>query len=60
MIGFLHVFRFAQDRYLFRLGVSARTMEAAKGSAFTYTGNRIQIGGDVTLPGKGPLAPNAI
>jgi len=49
MIGFLHVFRFAQDRYLFRLGYQ-RDNEAASGSAFTYTGNRIQIGGDVTLP----------
>jgi tetratricopeptide (TPR) repeat protein len=49
MIGFLHVFRFAQDRYLFRLGYQ-HDNEAASGSAFTYTGNRIQIGGDVTLP----------
>ena len=49
MIGLLHVFRFAQDRYLFRLGYQ-HDNEAASGSAFTYTGNRIQVGGDVTLP----------
>ncbi|WP_447598576.1 tetratricopeptide repeat protein [Nitrospira sp. Nam80] len=49
MIGFLHVFRFAQDRYLFKLGYQYDN-EAAAGSAFTYTGNRLQIGGDLTLP----------
>jgi tetratricopeptide (TPR) repeat protein len=49
MIGLLHVFRFAQDRYLFRLGYQYDN-EAAAGSAFTYTGNRMQIGGDVSLP----------
>jgi tetratricopeptide (TPR) repeat protein len=49
MLGLLHVFRFAQDRYLFRLGYQYDN-EAAAGSTFTYTGNRMQIGGDVTLP----------
>ena len=49
MIGLLHVFRFAQDRYLFRVGYQYDN-EAAAGSAFTYTGNRMQIGGDVSLP----------
>jgi tetratricopeptide (TPR) repeat protein len=49
MIGFLHVFRFAQDRYLFKLGYQYDN-EAAAGSAFTYTGNRLQIGGDLALP----------
>jgi hypothetical protein len=49
MIGLLHVFRFAQDRYLFRLGYQYDN-EAAAGSAFTYTGNRVQLGGDLTLP----------
>lgn len=49
MVGLLHVFRFAQDRYLFRLGYQYDN-EAAAGSAFTYTGNRMQIGGDVAVP----------
>lgn len=49
MIGFLHMFRFAQDRYLLRLGYQYDN-EAASGSAFTYTGNRVQMGGDVALP----------
>lgn len=49
MIGLLHVFRFAQDRYLLRAGYQYDN-EAAAGSAFTYTGNRMQIGGDLTLP----------
>ncbi len=49
MFGFLHVFRFAQDRYLFRLGYQYDN-EAAKGTAFTYQGNRLQTGGEVLLP----------
>jgi tetratricopeptide (TPR) repeat protein len=49
MFGLLHIFRFAQDRYLFRLGYQYDN-EAAAGSAFTYAGNRLQLGGDVTLP----------
>lgn len=49
MIGLLHIFRFVQDRYLVRLGYQYDN-EAAAGSAFTYTGNRMQIGGDVALP----------
>jgi tetratricopeptide (TPR) repeat protein len=49
MFGLLHIFRFVQDRYLFRLGYQYDN-EAAAGSAFTYTGNRMQIGGDVALP----------
>jgi tetratricopeptide (TPR) repeat protein len=49
MIGFLHVFRFAQDRYLLRLGYQHDT-EAAAGNAFTYSGNRLQTGGEVVLP----------
>jgi tetratricopeptide (TPR) repeat protein len=49
MLGLLHVFRFAQDRYLLRLGYQHDT-EAAKGAAFTYQGNRLQTGGEVVLP----------
>jgi tetratricopeptide (TPR) repeat protein len=49
MIGFLHVFRLATDRYLFRLGYQYDA-EAATGTAFTYRGNRLQTGGEVALP----------
>jgi len=49
MIGLLHLFRFAQDRYLLRLGYQHDT-EAAKGTAFTYRGNRLQVGGEMVLP----------
>ncbi|NWF73930.1 MAG: tetratricopeptide repeat protein [Nitrospirae bacterium] len=49
MFGFLHVFRFAQDRYLLRLGYQHDT-EASKGTAFTYRGNRLQTGGEMVLP----------
>lgn len=49
MIGFLHILRFAQDRFLFRLGYQ-RDTEASKGTAFTYGGNRFQTGVEVLLP----------
>jgi len=49
MFGLRHVFRFAQDQYLFRLGYQYDN-EAARGPAFTYTGNRLQIGGEALLP----------
>ena len=49
MIGLLHLFRFAQDRYLLRLGYQHDT-EAAKGTSFTYRGNRLQTGGEMVLP----------
>lgn len=49
MIGFLHVFRFAQDRFLFRLGYQ-RDTDAARGTVFSYNGNRLQTGGEVVLP----------
>jgi hypothetical protein len=49
MVGFLHVFRFVQDRYLLRLGYQ-RDTEASKGTAFTYRGNRLQTGGEMVLP----------
>lgn len=49
MIGLLHVFRFAADRYLIRLGYQYDA-EAATGSAFSYRGNRLQTGGEVALP----------
>jgi hypothetical protein len=49
MVGLLHVFRFAQDDVLVRLGYQF-DVENAKGSAFSYTGNRLQTGGQVKLP----------
>jgi hypothetical protein len=49
MVGFLHIFRFMQDRYLFRLGYQYDN-ESAKGTAFTYQGNRLQTGGEVLFP----------
>lgn len=49
MIGLLHVFRFNNDRYLLRLGYQYDN-EAAEGSAFSYVGNRLQTGGQATLP----------
>ena len=49
MVGFLHAFRFRQDRYIVRLGYQHDT-EAASGSSFAYSGNRLQLGGQTTLP----------
>jgi tetratricopeptide (TPR) repeat protein len=52
MFGLLHVFRFANDKVLVRVGYQY-DMENAKGGAFSYTGNRFQTGGQVTLPWGG-------
>ncbi|OLB68608.1 MAG: hypothetical protein AUH96_06675 [Nitrospirae bacterium 13_2_20CM_2_61_4] len=49
MVGVLHVFRFAQDRYLVRIGYQYDN-ENAKGVSFSYTGNRLQTGAQATLP----------
>jgi tetratricopeptide (TPR) repeat protein len=49
MVGFLHVLRFAQDRYLIRVGYQHDT-EAARGTAFSYAGNRLLTGGELVLP----------
>jgi tetratricopeptide (TPR) repeat protein len=49
MIGFLHAFRFRQDKYIVRIGYQ-RDTEAASGSSFAYSGNRLQLGGQATLP----------
>jgi hypothetical protein len=49
MIGFLHAFRFRQDRYIARVGYQHDT-EAASGSSFSYSGNRLQLGGQASLP----------
>jgi tetratricopeptide (TPR) repeat protein len=49
MVGFLHAFRFRQDKYIFRIGYQHDT-EAASGSSFSYSGSRLQLGGQTTLP----------
>ena len=49
MVGFLHAFRFQQDTYIVRIGYQHDT-EAASGSSFAYSGNRLQLGGQATLP----------
>lgn len=49
MVGFLHAFRFRQDKYIVRIGYQHDT-EAASGSSFSYSGNRLQLGGQATLP----------
>lgn len=52
MLGFLHAFRFRQDKYIVRIGYQHDT-EAAGGSSFAYSGNRLQLGGQATLPWYG-------
>lgn len=49
MVGFLHAFRFQQDKLIVRIGYQHDT-EAASGSSFAYAGNRLQLGGQATLP----------
>ena len=49
MIGVLHAFRFRQDTIIVRVGYQHDT-EAASGSSFAYSGNRLQLGGQTTLP----------
>ena len=49
MFGFVHAFRFAQDRYLLRVGYQYDN-EATDGAAFSYSGNRLTTGGTATLP----------
>lgn len=49
MLGFLHAFRFKQDKYILRLGYQ-HDVEAASGSSFAYSGNRLQVGGQAVLP----------
>lgn len=52
MLGLLHAFRFRQDKYIVRIGYQHDT-EAAGGSSFAYSGNRLQLGGQATLPWYG-------
>jgi len=49
MAGFTHVFRFSQDRHYIRIGYQF-DYENAEGRNYAYTGNRILVGGQYTLP----------
>ena len=49
MIGFLHLFRFAQDKHLIKLGFQ-QDWEYADGRHYSYNGQRIQAGAMYTLP----------
>jgi hypothetical protein len=49
MVGFLHLFRFAQDKHLIKLGFQ-QDWEYADGRHYTYQGQRIQAGAMYTLP----------
>ena len=49
MVGFTHVFRFAQDRHYIRVGYQF-DYEKADGRNYTYAGNRFLAGGQYTLP----------
>jgi hypothetical protein len=49
MIGPTHVFRFAGDKHLIRLGYQF-DYEDAEGRDFSYTGHRALAGGQYTLP----------
>ncbi|MBI4001482.1 MAG: tetratricopeptide repeat protein [Nitrospira defluvii] len=48
MGGLLHVFRFAEDRFLIRVGYQ-HDNESTSGTDFSYVGNRLQVGGQVGL-----------
>ena len=49
MVGFLHLFRFQQDRHLIKVGFQ-QDWEYADGKHYTYNGQRIQTGALYTLP----------
>lgn len=49
MIGFLHLFRFQQDKHLIKLGFQ-QDWEYADGRDYTYHGQRVQAGAMYTLP----------
>ena len=52
MVGLLHVFRFAADRHLVRVGYQF-DVEDADGRNFKYQGHRFLAGGQYTLPWAG-------
>jgi tetratricopeptide (TPR) repeat protein len=49
MVGLTHIFRFAEDRHLIRLGYQF-DIEHAAGRNFRYLGHRLLAGGQYTLP----------
>jgi len=49
MTGFVHTFRFAEDRFLVRAGYQY-DHEAADGRSFSYHGHRLTTGWQATLP----------
>jgi tetratricopeptide (TPR) repeat protein len=49
MVGLAHVFRFAQDRHLLRLGYQF-DVEDADGRNYRYLGHRVLVGAQYTLP----------
>jgi hypothetical protein len=49
MIGFLHLWRFQQDKHLIKVGFQ-QDYEYADGRHYTYQGQRIQAGAMYTLP----------
>ena len=49
MLGFLHLFRFQQDKHLIKFGFQ-QDYEYADGRHYTYQGQRIQAGAMYTLP----------
>ena len=49
MVGALHLWRFAQDRHLIKIGFQ-QDWEYADGRHYTYQGQRIQAGAMYTLP----------
>ena len=49
MAGFLHAFRLYNDNLILRLGYQYDN-ESAKGTAFSYRGNRFLTGGQLALP----------
>jgi tetratricopeptide (TPR) repeat protein len=49
MFGFLHLFRFQQDKHLIKVGFQ-QDYEYTDGRNYTYQGRRLQAGAMVTLP----------
>ena len=49
MLGFLHLWRFQQDRHLIKVGFQ-QDYEYADGRHYTYQGQRLQAGAMYTLP----------
>jgi tetratricopeptide (TPR) repeat protein len=52
VLGLLHLFRFAQDRHLIKVGYQF-DIEEAQGRNYTYHGHRVLLGTQYTLPWYG-------